>query len=63
MPYLRIRLNQEIPADESVHLLQRTSSKLATLLGKPERYVMTEIQGDACLMFGGSTEPALRIWS
>lgn len=58
MPYINIRTNIAVSADLKQKLLSTVSLNLAEELGKPERYVMAELSGNADLLFSGSDEPA-----
>lgn len=58
MPYLNIQTNRKIPDDTAVQMATRASSKVADLLGKPERYVMVNVSGGATLLFAGTHESA-----
>ena len=57
MPYVNVRTNKTVSPDLKKKLLSALSLRLADELGKPERYVMAEISGDANLVFAGSDEP------
>jgi len=54
MPYITIATNTTIE-DESA-FLKRLSIKVAEILGKPERFVMTELRTASLMTFGGSIE-------
>ena len=56
MPLINIQASVPAVADAS-SLLQGLSSKLAELLGKPEKYVMTSLQCGVPMTFSGNTEP------
>ena len=56
MPLINIQASVPAVADAS-SLLQELSSKLAELLGKPEKYVMTSLQCGVPMTFSGNTEP------
>ncbi len=58
MPYFSIETNQSVDLATKQQLLKKTSAFMAELLGKPETYVMINIQPDTPLVFGGSDEPA-----
>lgn len=58
MPYLSIQTNLNIPDESARRIVAKASAKLADLLGKPERYVMVNLIGDATLIFAGSGDPA-----
>lgn len=56
MPYLKVVTNQKVEDCEG--FLKASSSWMAELLRKPERYVMVELTAEADLLFAGSREPA-----
>ena len=56
MPLINIQASVPAVADAN-SLLQELSSKLAELLGKPEKYVMTSLQCGVPMTFSGNTEP------
>ena len=59
MPLITVKTSAPAPAAETTAaLLQQLSSRLAALLGKPERYVMTALEADAAMTFAGDTAPA-----
>ncbi len=57
MPYLKIQTNQTTDPEKSKALLAAASKKLASELGKPERYVMVELTSNPAMLFGGTDEP------
>lgn len=57
MPYLKLTTNITISKDQSPKLLTQFSQLLAKETGKPERYVMVELEGDKDMLFGSSNEP------
>ncbi len=57
MPYLKLTTNIAINKEQSPELLSRFSQLLAKETGKPERYVMVELNGGKSMLFGGSNEP------
>ena len=57
MPLLKITTNQEIPAQQRPALLKAASTQVASLLGKPERYVMVSLETNGDMIFGGETSP------
>ena len=60
MPLLRVTTNQEMATSEGRgQFLRQASAQLADLLGKPERYCMVNLETGACLLFGGTDEPAV----
>ena len=58
MPYFCIETNQSIDQAPNQKLLNKTSSFVAELMGKPESYVMVSIKPETPLNFAGSNEPA-----
>jgi phenylpyruvate tautomerase len=59
MPLISVYTSAEEPADEKAQMLLRElSSSLARLLGKPERYVMTNLVPRTQMTFAGTLEPA-----
>lgn len=59
MPLITVKTSApalEPPAAQA--LLLQLSAQLASLLGKPERYVMTALQSDASMTFAGDPAPA-----
>lgn len=58
MPLLHIRTNVAPAGETRRDLLAAASRAMATMLGKPESYVMVSLDSAADLMFGGSDEPA-----
>lgn len=56
MPLLHIQTSAPTPADPTP-VLRDLSRELAALLGKPERYVMTLLQGGLAMTFGGDGTP------
>ena len=59
MPVLQITTNQAI--DDSGALAREASKLTADMLGKPESYVMVNINAEADLIFAGSSEPCARL--
>ena len=57
MPLLKITTSVP-PAREHGKLLAHLSQLCATLLGKPESYVMTAIEHPSLMTFAGTTDPA-----
>lgn len=55
MPYLNIVTNQDV-ADET-SLLKLASQTVAKASGKPESYVMVELEHKTSMLFGGSDAP------
>ena len=57
MPLLQIQTNQSLDDNQQASLLKKSSAEVARLLGKPEQYVMVNIQHNPAMLFGGSNEP------
>lgn len=56
MPYLKIETNKRLDEAAAQALLKKSSAVTATLLGKPEKWIMVSICPGAAMMFDGSTE-------
>jgi len=61
MPLLTLRTNLTLDDTATQALLAACSSKTASLLGKPERYVMIEIVSGLAMLFAGSDDPCARL--
>lgn len=57
MPLLKLRTNVAIANEKIPQLMSECSQLLASETGKPERYVMVDIEGGRDMIFGGSSEP------
>jgi phenylpyruvate tautomerase PptA (4-oxalocrotonate tautomerase family) len=57
MPLLKIQTNVEIPEEAKISLLHDASAKVATILGKPERYVMVLLEANPHMLFAGDNSP------
>jgi phenylpyruvate tautomerase PptA (4-oxalocrotonate tautomerase family) len=57
MPVLKIQTNKQIEPNELKAFLTRTSSTIARMLGKPERYVMVLFEHNADMLFDSSDAP------
>ena len=57
MPLIKLRTNVSIANDKTPKLMSEFSQLLASETGKPERYVMIEIEGERNMLFGGNPEP------
>lgn len=57
MPYLKVNTNVSVSNEDSALLLTELSRLMATQIGKPESYVMVEIEGSRAMSFAGSTDP------
>ena len=55
MPYLKIQTNQAV--NETEQLLKKASALVASVLGKPESYVMVALEAQQPMLFAGSNEP------
>jgi len=57
MPLLTIDSNVTLGGDEAQALVRAASSRVAELLGKPERYVMVKFEHNPQMLFGGGDAP------
>ncbi len=57
MPFLKLTTNIAITKEQSPKLLSRFSHLLAEETGKPERYVMVQLEDSKDMLFGGNGEP------
>ncbi len=57
MPLIKLRTNVSIENEKTPQVMSELSQLLANETGKPERYVMVEIEGGRNMLFGGSSEP------
>lgn len=57
MPYLRIQTNQVVDAEAGQALLRAASQRVASELGKPEKYVMVALESAVPMRFAGSDAP------
>ncbi|MGR9117066.1 MAG: phenylpyruvate tautomerase MIF-related protein [Gammaproteobacteria bacterium] len=57
MPFLKLSTNVELASGQSSDLLTDLSRLLAKETGKPERYVMVEVNGGKTMSFGGNADP------
>ncbi|MGD2073556.1 MAG: phenylpyruvate tautomerase MIF-related protein [Gammaproteobacteria bacterium] len=57
MPLLKIETNQSVAAEDRSQLIAKASQQVASMLGKPERYVMVSLQVNPAMLFGGSDAP------
>ena len=57
MPLLKIQTNQTLGADQQQALIRAASQQVATLLGKPERYVMVSLEHNDGMLFAGTRCP------
>jgi len=57
MPYLKLRTNVSISQEKSAELLPQFSKLLSSETGKPESYIMIEIEGGRDMIFAGNVDP------
>jgi phenylpyruvate tautomerase len=57
MPFIKVQTSVSVTADRRLEILQALSTQLAAQTGKPETYVMTTIEPDVAMTFGGTSEP------
>ncbi len=56
MPYLKLNTNATITSEQSSQLLGHLSKAMAQETGKPERYVLVEINENKAMIFAGSND-------
>jgi len=57
MPYLKLNTNLAIDDAHAPQLLSRLSQLVAQETGKPERYVLVELNAEKAMLFAGGSEP------
>lgn len=57
MPYFKIETNQTLNDLGRQELLKKASTLMATLLGKPEQYMMVSLQLTTPMLFAGNAGP------
>jgi phenylpyruvate tautomerase len=57
MPYLKLNTNIDIDNAEAPKLLSQLSQLIARETGKPERYVLVELNAGKPMLFGGNGNP------
>jgi len=57
MPLLHLITNLELHPESEQAAAESFSKQAAQLLGKPESYVMTVVQGGQAMLFNGNNEP------
>ena len=57
MPTLNITTNASVDRIEQSDVVRGASSLTASLIGKPEAYVMVSLRTEVTMSFGGSEEP------
>ena len=57
MPTLIIQTNVETPVDQRKQILEEASSTVASILGKPESYVMVILRVNADMLFAAQDSP------
>lgn len=55
MPLFKITTNSKIEDLQS--FAEKSSLTIANILGKPESYVMVQVEDEACIMFAGNHQP------
>lgn len=58
MPCLNVSTNVNLEGVDTSAVLADASSTVATIIGKPEAYVMVVLKGSVPMAFGGTQEPA-----
>ena len=57
MPFLKIQTNYAVELSKGEVLLEKASKLVAEKLGKPESYVMVQLQKESPMLFAGSNAP------
>lgn len=57
MPFLKIQINHAVDPSTAEGLLTKASRLMAEKLGKPESYVMVQLQKESSMLFAGSNAP------
>ncbi len=57
MPYLKLNTNVAIDDAQAPKLLSQLSQIVAQETGKPERYVMVEVNAEKAMLFAGDRKP------
>jgi phenylpyruvate tautomerase PptA (4-oxalocrotonate tautomerase family) len=57
MPFLKIQTNHVVDSATGEALLAKASKLVAKKLGKPENYVMVQLQKEAPMLFAGTNAP------
>uniref|UniRef100_A0ACD5Y3U8 Uncharacterized protein n=2 Tax=Avena sativa TaxID=4498 RepID=A0ACD5Y3U8_AVESA len=58
MPCLNVSTNVNLEGVDTSAVLAEASSTVASVIGKPEAYVMVVLKGSVPMAFGGTQEPA-----
>ncbi|XP_062202276.1 uncharacterized protein LOC133904764 isoform X1 [Phragmites australis] len=58
MPCLNLSTNVNLDGVDTSSILAEASKTVATVIGKPEAYVMVVLKGSVPMAFGGTQEPA-----
>jgi phenylpyruvate tautomerase PptA (4-oxalocrotonate tautomerase family) len=56
VPYIKIETNKKLNDAAGQELLKKTSNFIATMLGKPEQYVMVSLRMGTPMIFAGTGE-------
>ncbi|KAI4365528.1 hypothetical protein MLD38_021507 [Melastoma candidum] len=58
MPCLNVSTNVSLDGVDTSSILSDATSAVATIIGKPESYVMIVLKGSVPIAFGGTEQPA-----
>ncbi|KAI5392123.1 hypothetical protein KIW84_076784, partial [Lathyrus oleraceus] len=58
MPCLNLSTNVNLDGVDTSSILSEATSTVATIIGKPESYVMIVLKGSVPISFGGTEQPA-----
>ena len=61
MPLIKVQTSAIVNLDQKAFILKQLSQQLAEQLTKPEAYVMTALDSEVAMTFGGTLDPACYI--
>ena len=61
MPLIKVQTSAIVNLDQQALILKQLSEQLAVQLNKPEAYVMTVLDSEVAMTFGGTFDPACYI--
>jgi len=56
MPFLKIQTNAKMSSEQQQTAIKALSETVATMLGKPERYVMVSLEYNSNMLFAGTDQ-------
>ena len=61
MPFIQVRTNQKISAENAEKIKTQLGSAITAIPGKSESWLMVGLEGDYCLYFKGTDAPAAMV--